>query len=498
MNKKRFITCGALTVSLMSSVFLSGCADIKFLCKKYDAEDYCSIELSGANGYGTISVTDNFDDIVDIDNIESLDELGFWMRCEYDISEEDADKNGSLSNGDKVKIIFKCDKDAGKDAGVKFRNTEFTYKVEGLEEAKEYDAKDYCKIKASGMDSCGTIELESDFSSFIDLDKIDYDDYRRSFWESCKYEIADSSKNGKLSNGDEIEIKLTYDADEGMKQGVIFKDTTFKYKVEGLEETEKVDPFENIEIYYTGVSPFLTAEINKNNSGQFVRSNIDFSVNNNGNLKAGEKITVSISGTETSYINQGVVLTSLIKEYTVPESASHYPEKISDMNTTEIDKQFEDMVNAQMSDYTVGKKLDGRYFNDGASEEWEITNIKTEPKNKVFLCAKQFDNSFMGINKNRCLTIWEVTISGTKTSKDKVTGTEIEVGTKSEAKQYFVTYVSNIYVDENGKTVVNYDSYTSEKYQTTQYLLLGEIKSYEEIYSEYVTSEQDNYIIEEF
>ena len=62
-------------------------------------------------------------------------------------------------------------------------------------------------------------------------------------------------------------------------------------------------------------------------------------------------------------------------------------------------------INNQIADYTIGKKLDGRYFNDGASEEWEITNIKTEPKNKVFICAKQFDNSFMGINKNQCLTI---------------------------------------------------------------------------------------------
>lgn len=104
----------------------------------------------------------------------------------------------------------------------------------------------------------------------------------------------------------------------------------------------------------------------------------------------------------------------------------------------------------------------------------------------------------MGINKNQCLTIQEVTISGTKISKGKITGTEIEVGTKSDAKQYIVTYVSNIYVDENGETVVNYDFYKSEKYQTTQYLLLGEIKSYEEIYSEYVTVEKDNYIIEEF
>lgn len=57
------------------------------------------------------------------------------------------------------------------------------------------------------------------------------------------------------------------------------------------------------------------------------------------NLKVGEKITVSISGTETSYINQGVVLTSLSKEYTIPESAAHYPEKISDINTNEIYKQ---------------------------------------------------------------------------------------------------------------------------------------------------------------
>ena len=61
-----------------------------------------------------------------------------------------AEKMADLKNGDEINIRASYDEQLAKDAGIKFRNTQFKYLVEGLTDALAIDVKNNVKLLFEG------------------------------------------------------------------------------------------------------------------------------------------------------------------------------------------------------------------------------------------------------------------------------------------------------------------------------------------------------------
>lgn len=149
----------AVVLAISSLLALCSCSAGR---EKIDLEDYITIEFSKYNGYGTVSIDvdeEGIENLIDYekkeefyadlteDNREASLALAFLDEGTDMFSVELAEEYENLSNGDKVKVVVKseleqfgCDiNDIEKGLGIKFKDTEVTYKVEGLVDAKTLD-----------------------------------------------------------------------------------------------------------------------------------------------------------------------------------------------------------------------------------------------------------------------------------------------------------------------------------------------------------------------
>ena len=61
--------------------------------------------------------------------------------------------------------------------------------------------------------------------------------------------------NDSFSNGDEGIVNIIYDNDDLKDYGIKFKGDSVKFTVEGLEDLYEFDPFEYVEVTFSGISP---------------------------------------------------------------------------------------------------------------------------------------------------------------------------------------------------------------------------------------------------
>lgn len=94
-------------------------------------------------------------------------------------------------------------------------------------------------------------------------------------------------------------------------------------------EPKPIDPFENLEVVFEGISPLVTAKLKGENS------NVSYSLSSDRELENGDKITVTAE--IPSYIADQFVLTTDSKEFTVSDRP-YYIMKLSDLTDDDIKK----------------------------------------------------------------------------------------------------------------------------------------------------------------
>lgn len=124
------------------------------------------------------------------------------------------------------------------------------------------------------------------------------------------------SQDSNLSNGDTVTVEITYDNEAAKAHKVKFTGSTVTLKVEGLEDTVKVDPFEGFEVTFSGISPGGKIEYNYNGTNSNI-STYSFSPSQSYDLKNGDIVTITYSFNEDSMLRQGIVITNQEKEYEV-------------------------------------------------------------------------------------------------------------------------------------------------------------------------------------
>ena len=200
------------------------------------------------------------------------------------------DLNGYLANGDEFTIEL-SDR-AGGDlkevlglAGYKLDGTAVKYTVEGLEEPAKIDPFEFVTVSFEGYSGGGTPKYELDSSASGAFYYLDFN-----------FEPAE-----KLSNGDTVTLHAKSewweeeDAHDILKYyGIVFTNFDKTYTVAGLEEPEKVDPFDFITLNYQGVSGYATLSCEKDSTKDFLE-NLDVSLDKKESIANGDVITLTLT-----------------------------------------------------------------------------------------------------------------------------------------------------------------------------------------------------------
>lgn len=226
------------------------------------------------------------------------------------------------------------------------------------EKSAKINLNDYVKVSFSGKNLAGYGSVSFDKESFL-LDNIDnitfnkkneqvfreiYGDTDKSpASEALKCISVELDKSNRLSNGDTVEIVWNIDT---TKITTYFEfDYTYSsqtFTVSELPEADTFDPFETLQLNYSGVAPYSSVSVIDYANyypGEYI-------ISPNSNLKNGDIIKVSFNCDDESTMiaNYGKYPSCYEKEYTVSGLHS-YVQSLEEIST----EQYDELVNNALS-----------------------------------------------------------------------------------------------------------------------------------------------------
>ncbi len=311
---------------------------------------YIEVAFSGYDGYGTAEVSFQYDKF----RKDHKDLILNQSQMDDSLAKAlDDTENGSLKNGDTLTlkgILTPGLVDRSQEGRVThiIEAPDYSVTVENLSETKEIDPFENVKVEYSGYDGYGTMDVEKSEDSSSEGDG------------SQNWFIYSCPNTGSLQNGDTVTVSVKLngygDADDFTRQnGYTLSQTEKEYTVSGLTATTKIDPFENLEVQYDGISPALKVSVNEGLLTEPVKGNVTFSVENTGTLKVGDTFKIQAKA-GSQLAKKGYALDPTEKEYTVEASeVDKYLEATDEVDLTPLNDQLDDFVEASLSQY-VGKR----------------------------------------------------------------------------------------------------------------------------------------------
>lgn len=183
------------------------------------------------------------------------------------------------------------------------------------------DPFEYTEISFTGCDSRGSINVDFDKDALVEElvgkspsggagDAEDLEAFAKwverydTYYSAISYECSPKTN---LSNGDVVTVTFTV---EDVLKGKI-KTGSKEFVVEGLDEIEQIDVFNDLEVVYNGVSGYGTAKIVTNDE------RYEFSIEPSKGLKNGDKITVTIENSDELQEEYYLLITETARSYVV-------------------------------------------------------------------------------------------------------------------------------------------------------------------------------------
>ena len=243
----------------------------------------------------------------------------------------------------------------------------------------------YVTITTEGYDSMGVASYEFDSDAFekdysakikpsknnkeiSGIELLSGENSAELLLDFCVSEKLD--KTSELSNGDVITLKWDCEdamAEENFNSKLVYSDIT--YTVDNLEEVGKFNPFDYVEVSFSGIAPNGEVSITPNYD-QPEMQYISFKADNESGLNVGDtvSVTASINGDVESFVEKfGSVLGKTEETYTVA-GLSKYVKDISELSQDtydKMDKQLQDDLTATFAswenEYLRGMDLIGTY-----------------------------------------------------------------------------------------------------------------------------------------
>lgn len=235
-----------------------------------------------------------------------------------------------------------------------------------------------CEVSFDGLDGKGTASAYFGMEDLNDLaeSKDGLNMNIISLESSIKTEVEPSEG---LSNGDEVTVTVTYRESLAKKCKVKFKKTTFKTKVEGLPVPEDVNPFENLKVDFSGISPNGKVSFDSGACHDYVRRHVSFNYDSSLPVKNGETIIVKADYSESDAERNLVNITNTEQEYTV-SGLSEYLSDTKGIDLSLLEQTISDKVLAVISRAKVRDSFWGEVSFSGTrfhvSESFNYQDLK--------------------------------------------------------------------------------------------------------------------------
>lgn len=188
----------------------------------------------------------------------------------------------------------------------------------------ELDLTQYVKVKFDGVDGKGYVEsYEIDSEELDDALKDANEDLskkeRQKLIQSIDVSLKKDSQN--LSNGDKVKVEIDWSERKAERYNLVFKGDEKEVKVSGLKELEKIDAFKDIELKYSGASPFVTVEVKNNSKNAFLK-NCYYSVDYGDDAYCagiGDEIELSVSYSDYDAEQEGYMVEEDTKKMKLKE-----------------------------------------------------------------------------------------------------------------------------------------------------------------------------------
>ena len=314
------------------------------------------------------------------------------MAQKYGGFDYDYDVHGKLKNGDTFTVTYKETFEGRMLADkVVASPTEKTYTVSGLEAYKSVDPFDYYTLEIKGYDGKGTARLSSNYDG----------DLPSSFW-LCD---ATVTPNENLKNGDKVTLKFEVGSIDLSRYGITLTETTKEVTVSGLEDLAEIDPFTDDIIVFSGKSPMVKVQINKDKLPEGTKSYFTYYVNGENRsdkmmFEDGEEVTFTVEVSE--YLEK--------KGYTVKETEKKIKAKGEGAYITELDDVKELLEDPKDTIVPTVKAMEGAYQSQWMGTMKEFEDIKLY-KVLYFTLKEEERSQFGNYNRpcfNKVLYVYEV------------------------------------------------------------------------------------------
>ena len=237
-------------------------------------------------------------------------------------------------------------------------------------EPQQINLNDYLSYEISGYDGDGRIDSSIDLEGVLD----DYENLEECNLSTLRNLIQGSwTQNYDLSNGDDVRFVWTvYPSTLEEEYNVVFDYDDVEITVDHLEAKPAFDPFDYMEVSYSGIAPYGTISIS---SASTPIGTVNYSASSSSGLRNGDVITVTAYNStdgDLEYLADdcGYQLTGDTIDFTL-DGFDEYLSSISDIPDDTVAMLEEQAINTfyaeEYCNWDVGSvvnsiSLDGMYL----------------------------------------------------------------------------------------------------------------------------------------
>ena len=266
---------------------------------------------------------------------------------------------------------------------------------------KKVNINDYISVEYNGYETAGTAYVDFDETGFSEavikaqgkklknvksLDDLDWSDLTdlmgSSNWDLIDSITFDVKPDSDLSNGDVVTVTASWNEDYEKKAGVKILSKEQEFTVEGLEEVKEVDPFEDIEVTFSGTPPYVYPDWTNNSDDDYLRY-LWFNFEDYDSLDVGDTVTLTVDESEENALANGYKFTQTSKEYIV-SGVDSYVTSAADISADNLDSMKNEATDALDAYFAnnnsyignSGFSYEGSYYLVAKnSDTWGDTNV---------------------------------------------------------------------------------------------------------------------------
>lgn len=345
----------------------------------------------------------------------------------------------------------------------------------------EIDITEFVQVSYTGINGKAEAYVKFDFPRFEEaiIAKVDSEDLSVIQLATLEKSIKlETDKAEGISNGDAINVSVSFNEELAENIGVKFLGTEIAFEAADIEEGEVIDPFQGIVIEYSGTAPYAKARVNTDLS--VLPNYISYKMENEGDIFTDYYITNGDEIKVTAYYNadlleaQGYIVTETEKTF-IAEGIDYYITECADIDEETFKKMESKAINwieseLTYSDYQYNKIMYPKDFIGSSLEKGEVSNI--ELISAYLLVLKELGKDSFSV-ANYTYLIIKVTTTDEKNPDGKTT--YVPVGFK------------NLIMQSEGIDVDAIDPYiTSDTYEI-----------FDDMFREIITDNNDKYTYEE-